>query len=107
MARRKTDLMESARVDCIVKSSRFVAPNTLCYELSDGSECIQLHDTVIVRTYPDGKIKLDSGGWKTATTKERINRYIGSRKDRVPYVDGMILEPGKPLPHTDNSSNPV
>ena len=36
---------------------------------------LKLHDTIIIRYYPDGEIKLNTGGWKTLTTKDRINTY--------------------------------
>jgi hypothetical protein len=38
---------------------------------------IRLHNTDIVIFYPDGRIKLNSGGWKTRTTKDRINNALG------------------------------
>lgn len=36
---------------------------------------IRLHGTVVVEYFPDGKIKLDTGGWETNTTKKRINEF--------------------------------
>jgi hypothetical protein len=37
---------------------------------------IKLHNTDIVTLHPDGSMVLNSGGWRTVTTKERINRYL-------------------------------
>ena len=37
---------------------------------------VRLHSTDVVTFTPDGSIVLDSGGWRTVTTKERMNRYI-------------------------------
>ena len=34
------------------------------------------HDTDIVTAYPDGRVRLNSGGWQTNTTKKAINRYL-------------------------------
>jgi hypothetical protein len=41
----------------------------------EGIIAIKLHDTDIVTFYPDGDIKLNSGGWRTPTTKDRIQTY--------------------------------
>lgn len=35
---------------------------------------VQYHQTCVVAVYPDGSIELDTGGWKTATTKARMNQ---------------------------------
>lgn len=37
---------------------------------------VRLHDTAVVIFQPNGDIKLETGGWKTVTTKERINSYL-------------------------------
>lgn len=37
---------------------------------------IRLHSTEILKFFPDGRIVLNSGGWQTVTTKERMNRYL-------------------------------
>lgn len=46
--------------------------------LEDLGDClaVRLHYTYIVRYYPDGSVVLDSGGWRTKTTKVRINEYL-------------------------------
>lgn len=59
-----------------VLKSKVVANNTIWYKRGDGAECYRLHHTNVVVRYPDGTIELDSGGWRTPTTKERINRYL-------------------------------
>lgn len=69
-----------------VAKSKFIANNTLQVEYLDGRKAIRLHTTDIV-TEKDGVITLNSGGWKTATTKDRINGYSwenGLRK--WPYI---------------------
>ena len=42
------------------------------------AECIavRLHNTDIMLFTPDGSIMLDSGGWRTITTKSRMNDYL-------------------------------
>jgi len=71
---------------------------------------IQLHGTDVVTFAPSGAVTLNSGGWKTVTTKARMNEwapfqvwsdrgtwYVGSGilngKPRVPFADGMTIYP--------------
>ncbi len=67
------------------------------------------HQTEVVHQLPDGGIVLDSGGWRTLTTKTRMNQAANqygldfqvSQKDfswfvdwkgaTIPFTDGMIL----------------
>lgn len=67
---------------------------------------VRLHNTVVVLFKSDGSITLDSGGWKTVTTKDRMNNYsppfnvFSSRgvwmvskyngSNTVPFADGII-----------------
>ncbi len=37
---------------------------------------IRYHDTVVISFLQDGSIVLDSGGWRTVTTKKRINVFL-------------------------------
>lgn len=37
---------------------------------------IRLHETDVLRVYRDGRIVLSSGGWRTVTTKDRINAWL-------------------------------
>ena len=37
---------------------------------------LKLHNTYIITWYADGRIELNTGGWKTVTTKARINEYL-------------------------------
>lgn len=55
--------------------SRKVARNTVLYRLADGTECVKYHDTVVVKKSPNGVITLDSGGFRTITTKERFFQF--------------------------------
>jgi hypothetical protein len=36
---------------------------------------VRLHNTDVVRIYPDNSHALFTGGWRTVTTKDRINKY--------------------------------
>ena len=41
--------------------------------LHDGN--MVYHDTMICESLGNGKTRLNSGGWRTATTKKRMNQY--------------------------------
>lgn len=61
--------------------TRKIANNTYCQRRSGRyQDCfaIKLHDTDIVTFHWDDAITLDSGGWLTDTTRERMNRYLPS-----------------------------
>jgi len=53
-----------------------ITDNTMEYELPDGETCWQFHETIIARRFPDGRMWLRSGGFRTPTTKERLNRIL-------------------------------
>lgn len=75
---------------------------------------VKLHGTVIVRYREDGMVELNSGGYRTVTTKQRINQllppgfsveqknfdwFLRSWKGgSIPFVDGMKFFPDKGLP---------
>lgn len=53
---------------------------------------VQLHSTDVITFEPDGHMILDTGGYRTTTTKDRINRYTPSsisvyQEDYEWYVD--------------------
>lgn len=78
-------------------------------------ECfaVQLHETDVVTVDAQNRFTLNTGGWKTVTTKDRINTYAPSRVysgngvwyvgasydgPRVPFFDGITVDvDGKPL----------
>lgn len=86
---------------------KIVARNTFRYE-RDGETVVRLHETDIVRKLSDGSVILNSGGWKTVTTKDRMNYhlpvgyslyqerglwYVVRQEDRtrVAYFDGIMV----------------
>ncbi len=82
---------------------RKIANNTFKYD-RDGSTFIRLHLTDIIEEMPDGRVRLNTGGWQTVTTKDRLNSFAPCRvySDRgvwyvdhagktAPFFDGMIL----------------
>jgi hypothetical protein len=80
-----------------------VANNT--YARLDGEDVVvRYHATDIVRLREDGSVVLNSGGWHTYTTKERLNYFTTARVFQrnfkwfvrtadgvVPFSDGMVL----------------
>ena len=63
------------------KHSKKLGNNTYLVRNDDGSVAVKLHDTNVVTMKEDGTIILDSGGWRTNTTKERMNHYMPSGYD--------------------------
>ena len=60
------------------RESRKVGNNTYLIR-HDDYIAVRLHNTEVVRAYPNGDIILDSGGWHTPTTKDRMNQYVSNR----------------------------
>jgi hypothetical protein len=83
------------------KDTRKVGNNTYAEILPDGSVGIALHGTTVVRIHPDNSATLNTGGWYTITTKDRINQYspvrVYQRKGQwylesgLEYEDGMVV----------------
>jgi hypothetical protein len=60
---------------------RKIANNTTAVLGPDGTVFIRFHTTYIVELTCEGSVLITSGGWKTYTTKERINDFLP-----VPFV---------------------
>lgn len=71
--RTKMELLDG--VKDIVSSRKCNGRSTVRYTTSDDTEHIKYHDTVVLKVRKDGSIRLNSGGFRTITTKERINTY--------------------------------
>ena len=83
---------------------RKIGNNTYAEILHDGTVAIKLHNTYVVKINPNGTYTLNSGGWQTVTTKDRINQYsprrVYQRKyewfidingKEYPFMDGMVV----------------
>jgi hypothetical protein len=57
-------------------SKKRVAPNTVEWIDKYENRYIRLHLTDILTFTPNGVIIINSGGWRTSTTKERINHFL-------------------------------
>lgn len=83
------------------RDRRKVGNNTYAEILPDGSVGIMLHSTYVVKIHPDNSTTLNTGGWYTTTTKDRINQYAPVRVfqrrgewmlgDNTPFEDGMVV----------------
>jgi hypothetical protein len=83
------------------RDQRKVGNNTYAYIEHDGSVSIELHGTKVVVFYPNGLVKLNSGGYRTSTTKKRINQYSPVSvyqknfewflRDHTPFEDNVLV----------------
>ena len=92
------------------KVSKRVSANTTLYKIVavDGTVTVgvKLYDTFVVIMHPDHSV-LFSGGYKTSTTKKRINNYslcsIFQKdfewfvKDGTPFEEGIVVDRGGAL----------
>ncbi|MFA5186659.1 MAG: hypothetical protein WC551_09305 [Patescibacteria group bacterium] len=89
------------------RESRKLANNTYMVRDTDKQITIRLHATSIITFLAGGKIILDSGGWKTPTTKDRLNMgpwrieqaggiwYLHYEGMESVFYDGITLYRGK------------
>ena len=91
-----------------ILKSKLVRRNTRLTEYVDGRRTLRLHATDVLTWKPDGVIVLNSGGYRTHTTKERLNAFLpldvrvyqknyswyvrqDGKKD-IDFVDGLELK---------------
>ena len=73
------------------RDSRKVGNNTYLQRRGEGVIALRLHATDVVTWYDNGRTVLNSGGWRTVTTKARINEWAPAyivQRGGVWYVDG-------------------
>lgn len=72
------------------KTNRPLANNTRVIRLTNSSIGIKLHDTFVLTFYKDNFLEINTGGWQTNTTKDRINKYQDYfriyTKNRIWYI---------------------
>lgn len=93
-------------------AAKQIARNTLDYTAPDGTRRVRLHDTDVVTFAPNGVITLNSGGWQTMTSKDRMNQalpagwsvfadrgwFVRTPQGTFPYTDGAQFKPdGTPM----------
>jgi len=79
---------------------------------------VRLHDTDIVIFYPDGRVRLSSGGWQSSTTRDRFRRcgfrvyvnggvaYLWVADHVWTFADGMILHPDGNVHYQNPTTDP-
>lgn len=84
--------------------------NTIKYGIRDGDfidQYLRYQDTDIIRWCTDGSIVLNTGGWRTVTTKARYNEhldgiqvyqtrgiwYLSAAGSTVEFYDGIVINP--------------
>ncbi len=100
------------------KDARSLAHNTMVVRVDDQFIGVILHHTRIVTFDLDGNVTLNSGGYHTVTTKQRINQFLrphgwsveqkryewtvrGPRGEKLDFEDGIVI----PLGSTVHPSN--
>jgi hypothetical protein len=83
------------------RPTKKVDNNTTIRKVGD-SVAVRLHETDVVIIRSDGNYVLNSGGYRTATTKDRINNYSPASVHQAkrkwylgkdtPFVDGMVVD---------------
>lgn len=58
------------------KHKKVLANHTVAERGGPGRIAIRLHKTHILIYMDNGQVRLDSSGWRTITTRDRINRYL-------------------------------
>lgn len=81
---------------CIL--SRKLQNNTYLRRRDGGRIAVRLHATDVITFHPDNSITLNTGGWNTITTRQRINSYQphsvwSKRGDLFIGVRGKTREP--------------
>lgn len=87
---------------------RRIAHETHVVRRGAGRIALRYHSTDVVTHFKDGRIRLDSGGYSTRTTKRRINQglpgwiivfqedfnwYVQINNDQpIPFTDGMVID---------------
>ena len=92
------------------RGQRKVGNNTYAYIQADGSVAIELHGTNVVVIYPDDSVMLNSGGWRTHTTKKRINQYSPFKvyqKNYQWYLEGGAEFEDRMIVNKDWILNPI
>jgi len=89
------------------RESRKIAHNTYLHRRGE-SIAVQLHNTDVVTFHPDGSLTLDTDGWNTITTRDRINGFtptwlrmwtergtakVSGTGDTVRFFDGIVFGP--------------
>jgi hypothetical protein len=84
------------------RTSKKLDNNTYLEKRENGNLAVKLHQTDVVTYTPKNEVILSSGGWKTPTTKDRINKFsragITQKNNQwFVYVKADYSNPDKPV----------
>lgn len=95
------ELLEKSRKGNYVKLKN----QTYLTRDTSGNICLVLHRTTVALMHSDGSSTLDSGGFQTPTTKDRLNMltaaniyqqdfswYVTNAGNPVPFFDGVKID---------------
>lgn len=85
------------------RQTKKIKNNTYLVKIDEDTIGVRLHDTIIIKIHRNGAYTLNSNGWRTITTKQRINEYcpvhvhqkrfrwyVGTEEH--PFFDGIIVK---------------
>ena len=98
---RRTTKVDSLRNVRGVKSAKKIGNNTFEVIYKDGCKAIRLHRTDVVTYRRDGACILNTDGWKTRTTKDRINKHSPVTVCQVEGKWWVYPKDGHPLRYHD------
>jgi len=81
-----------------------IGNNTVLRDAGPGAIAVRLHGTDVVTVLADGSVTLDSGGYWTSTTKDRINafaRQLGVSVHSYDYEWRLTLRNGNTVAWRD------
>jgi len=91
-----------------------IANNTYIIKINDHTYGIKLHDTNVVILYSNGGLILNSSGWKTQTTKDRINYALTPKNLQITskrgewYIEDVLFFDKMEIYNTgDIEQNPI
>ena len=69
--------MDYATASATIKNreTKKVGNNTYLIRIDPETIGVKLHNTIVVKIHKNGTYTLNSGGWRTVTTKSRINEF--------------------------------
>ena len=93
----KRDML--AALDATPTSCKLIDHNTIEFVDAAGDTHTKLHDTVILTVHKRGGFRVNTGGWNTPTTRDRLNKFLPSGH-HVSTTKGIISLNGTPFHET-------
>ena len=91
------------------KDQKKLENNTYLVKVDADTLGVKLHETIVVYIFKSGIYQLNTGGWKSVTTKDRINRYgpaMVYQKNSIWYIGDGVFEDGVRLDSTGKVLTP-